>query len=205
MGLGGLHGFFKKDRSTQQLLDMVAAYSSPQRILGDATDYYRGFLGSPAYSSARAGINMSANRTAGQFANDASARGLTGTGIGSAQMALGANTAGLQLGNLQSQAWMSALQNASNIASGRLQGAGYLKGPRDISGDTEGAFLDWLGKQDVTKWGGQKKVTGNSMSAGWGGGGGMDAGNPMSYFAQLMGTPMGGPPVRYNPTGRFRF
>lgn len=185
MTLGmAIPGFTMHDRGLEQVLNLLNKYSSPQAVLNDANSYYKSYLTSPAYSAARAGINTSANRAAESVASSNAMRGLTGTGIGAITQALGSNTAGFQLGNLQSQAWNNSLQQAMELAKSRFSGAGYLQTPRNIGQNTWAGLVDWFGKLDLHKlFPGQP----TRIPSGGGGGTGNVVGSLTDPFGQLYG------------------
>jgi hypothetical protein len=151
--IGGLFGGGAQAKQKKRELAyrrQIMELLGPQAQLGRQNQFYSQFMQSPAFTQAARGAAARGNTLQNNLASSLGARGLGTTGIGSIAPALARSAAGAQLGNVRTQAYgmagqqarqsindqIAALQNLgpeSGASFGRGFGAGIGGGISDFS------------------------------------------------------------------------
>jgi hypothetical protein len=127
-------------------MDQAQRMFSPGAINRGAGEYYRNFLGSPAFAQAQRSTLQGGNRLALNTASSLGARGMDTTGIGAVSGSLANSATSFKMGDLYSNAWNSALENAFRGAQGMTGAAATLPQPKWGAPQMYGAGLDALVK-----------------------------------------------------------
>jgi hypothetical protein len=118
--LPGLLGtMFGRGEDPALLRQRALAELDPGVIEGHANDFFHQTLGSPAFSMARSQMIQAGQTAAGSISRNLAQTGLGRTGVGNAMLGAASAAPDIHMGQLTSDAWSQAMQNAMGMAQAR--------------------------------------------------------------------------------------
>lgn len=178
-----LGGAFIKDNSADDAIKRAQQLFSPGAINRSTGEFYRNFIGSPAFADAQRGVLRGSNRLAANVSASLGARGLDSTGVGAISSGLANSAGSFKMGSLYSDAWSQAMESAFRSASGVAGAAGSMPQPRFGTPEVFGAGLDALTKYVLMQ---SMRSTPGSDSPTFAGGGNGNAGPTLQDIIKML-------------------